>query len=313
MSSNSLESSPRARLHTAILVILFLGLALALVGNVYQFIKADRMSRELSTMQHNLQTQITRLSDATSGAFDVTQARFLETKKLQDSTVAALSDARAELKRSNAGMIEHLEQRNDELGKKNRDLAAELASLKQDIGAKFQKNSSALQATTAKLDATSARLDRISAAIETNRADLKRIANDLASQRVPVASVAPAPKRRPIFHDADDHSRIPFDLLTTKVPTKVGEIQIAILSADPRKNGYTMDLYTDDKVARDSSHMVNEAVEFYVSGHAQPFELVVTEVRKDEVVGYVSEPKANGSKVEAVAAPVHGAVASGRP
>ena len=311
MSANSFESWSRARLHTAILVILFLGLALALVGNVYQFIKSDQMARELTTMQRNLQTQITRLSDATSGAFDVTQERFLETKKLQDSTVAALSDARDELKRSNAGMIEHLEQRNDELAKKNRDLAAELAALKQDTVAKFQKTGSALQSTTTRLDATSAHLDRISAAIDTNRADLKRVADDLATLRVPVASVAP--KRPPIFRDTDDHNRIPFDLLTTKVPTKVGEIQIAILSADPKKNGYTMDLYTDDKVARDSSHMVNEAVEFYVGGHIQPFELVVTEVRRDEVVGYLSEPKASGSKIEAVAVPVHGAGATGRP
>ncbi|HMD50716.1 MAG TPA: hypothetical protein VKG79_16510 [Bryobacteraceae bacterium] len=308
MPDNSLESSPRARLHTAILVLLFLGLALALAGNVYQFIKTDKMSGELASMRHNLQAQITRLSDATSGAFDVTEQRFLEGKKLQDSAAAALSDARAELQRSNAGMVEHLEERNQELAKANRDLASQLAALKQDTGANIQKTNSALQATTAKLDATSARLDRISAAIDANRADLKRVASDLAAMRAPVAI---APKRRPLFHDSDDHNRIAFDLLTTKVPTRVGEIQIAILSADPKKNGYTMDLYTDDKVARDSSHMVNEAVEFYVSGHAQPFQLVVTEVRKDEVLGYVSESKAT-SKAEA-AATVHGAGATGRP
>jgi len=308
MSSDSFESSPQGRLHTAILVILFLGLALAMAGNVYQFLRTDKMAREQASMQHNLQTQITRLSDATSGAFDVTQQRFLETKQIQDSTEATLKDARAELMRKNADMIGGLEHRNDELAKANRNLNAELSALKQDTGTKLQKTSSTLQATTSRLDAASARLDRIAAAIETNRTDLKRVATEVAALRAPVAV---APKRRPLFPETDDHERIPFDLLTTKVPTRVGEIQIAIVSADPKKNGYTMDLYTDEKVARDSSHMVNEAVDFYVNGHARPLELVVTEVRKDEVLGYVSVPKARGSKVEASAATLAGA--TGRP
>lgn len=303
MSMNGFESPRRAHLHTAILAILFLGLALALVGNVYQFTKADQMSRELKGVQHSLQTQITRLSDATSGAFDVTQERFLETKKLQDSTAAALTDARAELKRTNAGMIDELEGRNEKLARENRDLAAQLATLKQETSSKIQKTSSALLATNSKVDAASARLDRIAAAIENNQADLKRVAGDLATMRAPVASAAP--KRPPVLRDADERDRVPFDLLTTRVPTKIGEIQIAIVSTDPKKNGYTLDLYTDRKLVGDAMHSVNEPVQFYVSGHEQPYELVVTEVKRDEVRGYVSEPASSSDKLESSATTLH--------
>ena len=309
MSEENVESSSRARLHTAILMILFLGLAVALVGNVYQFIRADKLARDLAAAQHNLQAQITRLSDATSGAFDVTQQRFLEAKKLQDSTAAAIKNARAELTRTNAGMVDDLEERNGQLAKTSRDLSAQLTALKQDTGSRFQKTNSALETTSAKLDATTARLDRVASEIENHRADLKRIASDLAALRAPVAA---ASKRRPIFRDEEEPSRIPFDLLTTKVPTKIGEIQIAIVSADPKKNDYTIQIYSDDKVVHDASHTVNESVQCYTSGHAQPFEIVVTEVRKDEVVGYVREPKA-GTKVQTSAVTAQSGSATGRP
>ena len=307
MSETNVDSSSRARLQTAILVILFLGLAVALVGNVYQFIRADKLARDLAAAQKNLQAQITRLSDATSGAFDVTQERFLETKKLQDSTAEAIKNARAELMRTNSGMVDQLDERNNQLAKTNRDLTTQLTTLKQDTGSRFQKTNSALETTSARVDATNARLDRLAGEIEIHRADLKRISNDLAALRAPVAS---APKRRPILRDSDEPSRIPFDLLTTKVPTKVGDIQIAIVSADPKKNDYTLQIYADDKVVHDASHALNEPVQCYTGARAQPFEIVVTEIRKDEVLGYVTEPRAT-PKVQTSAAA--GGGATGRP
>ena len=310
MSDNTVESSSRARLQTAILAILFLGLALALTGNVYQFIRADKLGRDVAAAQHNLQAQITRLSDATSGAFDVTQQRFLDAKKLQDSTNEAIQNARTELKRTNAGVAGELEERNEQLARSNRDLAAQLSAFKQDTGASMQKTNSALQTASARVDATNARLDRLASEIENHRADLKRISSDLAALRAPVAS---APKRRPILHDSNEPNRIPFDLLTTKVPTKIGDIQIAIVTADPRKNDYTMQIYAGDKVVHDASHAVNEAVQCYTSNHAQPFEIVVTEIRKDEVVGYVTEPRTDGPRVQNPAVAVSGGSATGRP
>ena len=290
MSPTTPESSTRSKIQAAILVLLFLGMALALTGNVYQFVKTERLSRDLAVMQRSMQTQITRLSDATSGAFDVTQQRFQEVKQLQDSNATALTDARAELRRSNSEFTAKLEEKNQELARQNRDLAAQLAALKQDAVAKFQKTSTGLQTTTAKLDATAAKLDRLAGASDTNRAELKRIATDVAAIRTTTAATAPsAPKRPPVLRESTDH-RVPFDLVTTKVPTRIGDIQIAIVSTDIRKNGYTMDLYSDDKIARDSAHMVNEPVQIYVAGHTAPYEIVVTEVRKDEVIGYVGRP-----------------------
>jgi hypothetical protein len=311
MSEIQAESARRSRLHAAIFAILFLGLAIALVGNIYQFVKTEHLSRDLAVMQRSMQTQITRLSDATSGAFDVTQERFHEMKKFQDSASLALVNARAELKKNSSEVAASLEEKNRELAKANRELTAQLAAFKQDTGSRIQKTSSALQTTNSKLDLTSAKLDRLSVATEANRAELKRMASEVATVRAGLAPAPPHP-RAPVLRETADRNHVPFDLLTTRVPTRVGDIQIAIVNADPKRNAYTMDLYAGDTVARDRDYMVNEAVQFYVAGHAQPYEIVVTEVRKDEVLGYVSEPTTPRSQTSAVTLR-SGAGAAGRP
>jgi len=296
--SNDYASSRRAHPPASVLVLLLLGLALALAGNVYQFVKSQRIARDVAGIQHNLQTQITRLSDATSGAFDVTERRFEELKRLQDSTAAAIIDARSELRHSNSQVATRLEDRNQQLAQKNQELTAQLTALKQDISARLQN-------ATATLDTANAKLQHVSTEAERNRADLKKVAGDLnavtaklTNSAKPVATL-PQPLAAPPQPPARKH--LPFDLLTTKVPTRIGEIQIAIRSTDPKNNRYTMDLYTGDKVARGKDCAINEAVQFYLSGNPLPYEVVVNQVWKDEVIGYVSAPVVPGPRIQTAA------------
>ncbi len=297
--SNGYLSSRRGYSAASVLVLLLLGFLLALAGNVYQFVKSQHLARELAAIQHNLQAQITRLSDATSGAFDVTEHRFEQLNRLQESTAAAIIDARSELRRNNTQVATHLEDRNQELAQKNQELTAQLTALKQDISARLQN-------TSTKLDTADAKLQHVFTETDRNRADLKRVAGDLnavtaklATSAKPVATL-PQPAAAPPIPPARKH--LPFDLLTTKVPTRIGEIQIAIRSTDPKNNRYTMDLYTGDKVARGKDCAINEAVQFYLAGNPLPYEVVVNQVWKDEVIGYVSAPVVPGPRIQTAAA-----------
>jgi hypothetical protein len=47
----------------------------------------------------------------------------------------------------------------------------------------------------------------------------------------------------------------------------------------------------DDKKVQKKDKSINEPVQFLLSRASQPYELVVNEVRKDMIVGYVSAPK----------------------
>jgi hypothetical protein len=47
----------------------------------------------------------------------------------------------------------------------------------------------------------------------------------------------------------------------------------------------------DDKRVEKRDRSINEPVQFYVSRARQPYEIVVNEVQKDRVVGYLAVPK----------------------
>ena len=329
--SNDYRDSRRTRLHAGLLVLLLLSLAAALAGNVYQFVKSRHTARDVALIQHSLQAQITRLSDATSGAFDVTQHRFEDLKKLQDATLDALIDARTDFRRNSSQVASRLEQRNQELARKNRELTAQLVALKQDINASLQNTTARLQSTSTKLDTANAKLQHVSTETESNRADLKRVSGDLSRMTANLASNAkpaaapttlplpavPRPQPPAVRLPAEATGQppakkyFPFELLKTKVPTTIGQIQVAILSTDPKNNRYTMDLYAADKIERRTNCAVNQPVQFYVSGSSLPYEIVVNQVEKDEVIGYVSAPRVSRPGIQTAAATIRGKASSG--
>jgi hypothetical protein len=87
-----------------------------------------------------------------------------------------------------------------------------------------------------------------------------------------------------------------FDIKRTGGPQKIGTIQLALAKADPKRNRFTMDVLADDKKVQKRDRTINEPVQFYLSGNRQPVEIVVNEVKKDEIVGYVAMPKVKTSR-----------------
>ncbi len=66
---------------------------------------------------------------------------------------------------------------------------------------------------------------------------------------------------------------------------------ILLKSADPKKNRFTIELTADDKTVEKKDRVINEPLQFMTSKAKQPYELVVNDVKKDTIVGYLSIPK----------------------
>ena len=73
---------------------------------------------------------------------------------------------------------------------------------------------------------------------------------------------------------------------------KVGNIGVELRGTNPRKHQYTMALYVDDMRLEKKNKQVNEPIYFYMRGTRSPLELVVNQVSKNKVAGYLSVPKA---------------------
>lgn len=82
-----------------------------------------------------------------------------------------------------------------------------------------------------------------------------------------------------------------FDLAKEKAPRRVANISILLKKTDPKKGKYTMEVVADDKKVEKRDKTINEPVQFYVARARIPYEIVVNEVRKDRIVGYLATPK----------------------
>jgi len=74
--------------------------------------------------------------------------------------------------------------------------------------------------------------------------------------------------------------------------SKAGSLMVELRGTNPKKNQFTVDLIVDDMRLEKKNRAVDEPIYFYTPGTRAPLELVVNQVGKDKVVGYVSVPKA---------------------
>ena len=80
-----------------------------------------------------------------------------------------------------------------------------------------------------------------------------------------------------------------------------------LTNADVKKNKYTVLVTVDDRSVEKKDRTVAEPVQFLVRGSRTPYEVVVMEVAKDRITGYLSTPKEMASAAAPVAASPRGA------
>jgi len=98
-----------------------------------------------------------------------------------------------------------------------------------------------------------------------------------------------------------DRNYYEFTLTKSKTPQRVGPVQISLSKADQKKSKYTVVVLADDKSIEKKDKTAGEPVQFYVKGTARysPYELVVFDIAKNQVTGYLSTPKSAGAATAA--------------
>jgi DNA repair exonuclease SbcCD ATPase subunit len=283
---DSFKSDGTPRTHSRSLWILGGGLAVALGCNLYQAVQNRHEQRDLAMLQQSTEKQIAKLTDAESAEVQLNQQRFeamqsgLKTD-LEGATSAAIRQARSEMKRSNTQMAANIEERRREFEEKNQAVASQLADLKQDTSTKLEDTSSKLQTTNTKLDQVSSDMDKTSS-------DLKRMVGDMG---VMSGDIATNGKQLAALKELGERNYFEFDLSKSKTPQKVGDIRVALRNADPKHSRFTLQVFADDKIVEKKDRTLNEPVQLYVAGNRQPYEIVVNQIKNNEVIGYLATPK----------------------
>ena len=137
------------------------------------------------------------------------------------------------------------------------------------------------------------------AAIEAAQAQLQRAIGDLGEQSGLIARNADelnALKR------AGLREYYEFDIAKGKSPSAVGPVAVRLKDADAKRHKFNMLLVVDDIEIEKKDKTLFEPVQFYRKGSRQLNEIVVFNVQKDRITGYLSTPKA-ADAVAAAAAP----------
>jgi DNA repair exonuclease SbcCD ATPase subunit len=98
-----------------------------------------------------------------------------------------------------------------------------------------------------------------------------------------------------------DRNYYEFTVQKSKTPQRVGPVQMSLNKTDQKRSKYTMTVLADDKSIEKRDKTAGEPVQFYVKGaqHYAPYEIVVFDVGKNQITGYLSTPKSAGASTAA--------------
>ena len=277
----------RASLFTALVA----GAIIALIAaNIYLYVQIDHVRTDLATNNEKLMTELSNLRDASS-VTSASQTRHLETMK--EELEAARNQART---MSNQAKIEaqaHAEQLAKQIQAEEAKMAQQESA---DINNVKETSAAATAAANAKIENVSTDVGSVKTQVTQTQSQLEKTIADLKSARgdlgVQSGLIATNATELAALKLHGERNYLDVKLGKTKQPVRFGDIMMKLDSADPKRNRYSVNITADDKTVTKKDKNVNEPVQFYVAkgGHI-PYELVINQVNKNEIVGYLATPK----------------------
>lgn len=272
--------------------ILF-GAVVALVGaSLYQFYEVRQVRAELETTREALLDQISKIHETTTVSTKTN-------RQSVDSLKAEMDEARRQ-----AGILagqakldasRHADELAAKLEKAQQDQAAKVNEAVTNVSGEVSKVRDDANSTKTRVGEVSTDLATVKTDAAATKAELEKTISDLKSTRgdlgVQSGLIATNGKELAALRSLGERNYTEFRLTKEKTPRKVGDVQIRLKSADVKKNRYTIELIADDKQVEKKDRTVNEPVQFMLSRATQPFEIVVNEVKKDMISGYIAAPK----------------------
>ncbi|MDX2154374.1 MAG: hypothetical protein SFV54_26775 [Bryobacteraceae bacterium] len=270
--------------------ILF-GLVIALLAaTVYLFVQLDHVRTDMAKMQESMMNELSSVKEASSVTTQ-TQRRNIE--GLRDELETARRQAAMAAGQAKVEATKHAE----DLAKR---LAAEQAREQAAIKQEVSQVKEVATAATSKIGEVSSEVGSVKTEVAANKselqntiAELKRVRGDLGETSGLVATNG---KELAALKALGERNYFEFSLKKAKDFTRVGDIAVLLKKADMKRNKFTIEIMADDKKVEKKDRTVNEPLQFYVAKARQPYELVINQVGKDLIAGYLATPKVQAAR-----------------
>jgi hypothetical protein len=144
-------------------------------------------------------------------------------------------------------------------------------------------------------------LDAQGKAIEQTRDDLQSTRGDLTNTRTELnGSIARTHDELVVLEKTGERNYYEFDLGRSKEFKREGPISISLRKADSKHGYANMMLLVDDRNLSQKHVNLYQPAMFYQPDTRQPIEVVINDISKDHIHGYVSAPKYRHSELVAM-------------
>ena len=283
---------------------LLFGAVLALLAaSVFNLVELGKLHKDLIVVREDASLARKEVAEAReqlsveiSRSHENATASTLTSKNRIDSLKAEIEAAKR-LARSTGGDVQKAANRRvEELEAKQLKAEQELAQKTADLNDSLSQVRSGTDATRAKVDEVSKEVSEVKTSVNATKSDLEKTIEGLKSVKgdlgVQSGLIATNATELEALKEKGERTFLDFQLPKTKTTRRIGDLQIQLKAADPAKNRYTIVVIADDKSVEKRDKTINEPVQFQLATSPVPYEIVVNEVKKDMIVGYVSEPKA---------------------
>jgi chromosome segregation ATPase len=198
----------------------------------------------------------------------VGQAKVDAQKRLQELQTK-VSDQQAAQQQAIAAVKQSADQANTQIAS----VSTDVGNVKTDV----QNTKSQLEQTIATLKRATGELDNHESLIATNAKELRAL------------------------RELGERNYTEFTISKSKKATRVADVMVELKKVDTKHNKFTIEITANDKTVEKKDRNINEPIQFYTGKAGQPDELVVNEVRKDTIVGYLATPKVQTPRAGAAA------------
>ncbi len=263
------------------IAILFGCVVALLAANIYLFLQLEGVKKTTVQNRNELLEEIGSLREATN-------VSALANRKRVETLSADLEAARQQAAMAAGQAKVEATKRAEQLAQ---ELSVEQRKLQQNITQVGSQAQASISEVKGEVGSVKSDLQMSKSQLDDTVAALKRVTGDMGLQSGLIATNG---KELQALKALGDRNYFEFNIAQKKRSFKVGDILVVLKNTDTKNNRYTLDVIVDDKRVEKKDRTLNEPVQFYTSRSRLPYELVVYDIKKDQIVGYLATPKVGG-------------------
>jgi chromosome segregation ATPase len=286
---DNLSSSP----NTSHRWLIVLGVLVLAVGGYAAYLGAQAvdLKRQFAATQQDNATLRAKLSDTDTQLQSALNSLRQDLSQAQEDASASLAKA---ANAANAA-TRHADVLASQLAKKTAEQAEQLSAELGKVRESTADASTKIDGINTDVGSVKTDVASTKKTLDETRSDLQRARGDMG---VMSGLVATNSKQIQTLRDLGDRNIYEFTLAKNGQMQKVGDIEMVLRKSDTGHNRFTIDILADDKRVEKKDRSVNEPVQFYTSKAHQPYEIVVNQVAKNQIAGYLATPKVTVSRNE---------------